>query len=66
MSNPRSSDGSLVLGFLAGFFGGCLGFALVFFLAKGAPTKKGAMFGLIGQVVLGLVGSLLVFAFQPK
>lgn len=49
-------DGSIGLGFLAGFFGGVLGLILVLVMAQGAKTKKGAIYGIIGQVVLGLIG----------
>lgn len=47
--------GSLPLGLLAGFFGGCIGLALVLLIAKGPATKRGAGIGFMLQVVLGLV-----------
>lgn len=47
------TQGSMALGFLAGFFGGCLGWALVLVFAKGSETKKGAGLGLACQFVLG-------------
>jgi hypothetical protein len=58
--------GSTGLGFLAGFFGGLLGLILVFVIAKGAKTKKGAIIGIIGQVVLGIIAGILVpLLFMP-
>ncbi len=48
-------EGSFPLGFLAGFFGGCIGLGLVLALAKGAATKKGAGAGFAAQVVVGLL-----------
>jgi len=45
--------GSLGLGFLAGFFGGCIGLILVYAIAKGPETKKGAGIGFAAQIVLG-------------
>lgn len=51
--------GSFVLGFLAGFFGGCpalaLVFAIVFAIAKGSQTKQGAGMEFSAQVILGIV-----------
>jgi hypothetical protein len=47
--------GSLGLGFLAGFFGGCIGLILVYAIAKGPETKKGAGMGFAAQIVLGAV-----------
>ena len=58
---PQVEEGSTGLGFLAGFFGGILGLVLVLILAKGRKTKKGAIFGIVGQFVLGFVGGILVF-----
>jgi len=46
--------GSLPLGFLAGFFGGCIGYLLVHMLAKGDKTKQGAKYGFWTGVVLGI------------
>ncbi len=46
--------GSAALGFLAGFFGGCIGLGLVLMLAKGAATKRGAGIGFACQTVVGL------------
>lgn len=45
--------GSIPLGFLAGFFGGCIGLILVLAIAKTPETKKGAWIGFAAQVVLG-------------
>jgi hypothetical protein len=47
--------GSLGLGFLAGFFGGCIGLILVYAIAKGPETKKGAGMGFAAQIVIGAV-----------
>ncbi len=46
--------GSLPLGFLAGFFGGCIGYLLVHQFAKGEDTKKGAKYGFWTGVVIGI------------
>jgi hypothetical protein len=45
--------GNLALGFCAGFFGGCIGLILVYVIAKGPATKKGAGIGFAAQVVIG-------------
>ena len=45
--------GSFGLGFAAGFLGGCIGAGLVYALAKGPETKRGAKVGFIVQLVLG-------------
>jgi hypothetical protein len=52
---PGGLRGSFVLGFLAGFFGGCIGAGLVFAIAKGAQTKRGAGAGFAWQVVAGIL-----------
>lgn len=64
MTEEQIEKGSLPLGFLAGFFGGCIGLALVYFLAKGADTKKGAIFGFIGGIVLGVIANVAMMALQ--
>jgi hypothetical protein len=48
-------QGSLGLGFCAGFFGGCIGLVLVYIIAKGPETKKGAAIGFGVQMVLGIL-----------
>lgn len=48
-------EGSLPLGLLAGFFGGCIGLILVMIIAKGPATKKGAGIGFAAQMVLGVI-----------
>ena len=48
-------QGSIGLGFLAGFFGGCIGLILVYAIAKGPDTKKGAGIGFAAQIVVGAV-----------
>jgi hypothetical protein len=47
--------GNLALGLLAGFFGGCIGLALVLAIAKGPETKKGAAIGFIVSAALGFL-----------
>lgn len=47
--------GSILLGFLAGFFGGCIGLILVLILAKTPETKRGAGIGFAVQMVIGAV-----------
>lgn len=51
--------GSVGLGFLAGFFGACLGLALIYAVAKGADTKKGAVIGFVVGVVLGALSNVI-------
>lgn len=51
--------GSFAAGFCAGFFGGCIGFALVLAVAKGDDTKRGARWGFFFQVVIGLLFRIL-------
>jgi hypothetical protein len=48
------TEGSLALGFLAGFLGGCIGAGLVLALAKGPKTKRGAGLGFACQTVVGI------------
>lgn len=53
---PADTDqGSLPLGFLAGFFGGLIGFIIVRFASKKPLTQRGALIGFVSQSVLGLV-----------
>jgi hypothetical protein len=52
---PGAVQGSFVLGFLAGFFGGCIGLGLVFAIAKGSQTKRGAGMGFSAQVIAGII-----------
>jgi hypothetical protein len=54
-SPPMMNDGSFGLGFLAGFFGGCIGFILVMAIAKGPQTKKGAGVGFAIGIVIGAI-----------
>jgi hypothetical protein len=62
MTEEQTVPGSLPLGFLAGFFGGCIGLALVYFMAKGADTKKGAIYGFVAVFVLGIVANVAMMA----
>jgi hypothetical protein len=52
---PEGPPGSMALGFMAGFFGGCIGLGLVLALAKGPATKRGAGIGFACQTVIGIV-----------
>ena len=53
MDLEAAPSGIYPLGFVAGFFGGCIGLLLVHLLAKGVQTKKGATHGFIAQIVVG-------------
>ena len=48
-------QGSMGLGFLAGFLGGCIGLILVLIIAKGPETKRGAGIGFAVALVLGVI-----------
>ncbi len=52
---PAPVEGNLALGILAGFFGGCIGLILVYAIAKGHQTKRGAGIGFAAQIAFGLV-----------
>jgi hypothetical protein len=52
---PPADEGNLPLGFVAGFFGGCIGAGLVYALAKGQATKRGAAIGFACQAALGIL-----------
>ncbi len=52
--DAAAPPGSVALGFLAGFFGECIGLGLVLMLAKGPATKRGAGIGFACQTVLGI------------
>lgn len=56
--------GSLGLGFVAGFFGGCIGLGLVYSLAKGSETKKGAAIGFGVGVAMGILGNVIALVAQ--
>lgn len=55
-------QGSVGLGFLAGFFGGCIGLGLVYALAKGPDTKKGATMGFGVGIALGVISNIIAIA----
>jgi hypothetical protein len=55
-------EGSMGLGFCAGFFGGCIGLILVYALAKGPATKRGAGIGFAAQIVVGLLFRVMAAA----
>ena len=59
---PVVIEGNFGLGFCAGFFGGCLGWILVFAFAKGAQTKKGAGMGFAAQIAAGAIFRVLAAA----
>ncbi len=48
-------QGNFALGFLAGFFGGCIGLILVHAIAKGAETKRGVSIGFGVSFIVGAV-----------
>jgi len=48
-------SGSFPLGFLAGFFGGCIGFILVRMFARGKSTKRGAGVGFFAQLLFSAI-----------
>jgi len=52
-------EGSMGLGFCAGFFGGCIGWILTEVLAKGYKTKQGARMGVAIQFGIGVLFQLL-------
>ena len=54
MQQAAVVPGSVALGFLAGFFGGCIGLGLVLAFAKGPATKRGAGIGFACQTVVGI------------
>jgi hypothetical protein len=64
MTDESIEKGSLPLGFAGGFFLGCIGLAVIYFVAKGADTKKGAIYGFIAQVVLGVIANVAMMAMN--
>jgi len=48
-------QGSVGLGFAAGFFGSCIGLILVYAIAKGPQTKKGALIGFGVAFAIGIL-----------
>lgn len=57
-----ATQGSIPLGFLAGFFGGCIGLILVQVIAKGPDTKKGAWMGFVAGIAVGAVFRVIAAA----
>ena len=55
---PPVTAGSLPLGIVAGFFGGCIGLILVLIIAKGPATKKGAWIGFAVGMVIGVIANI--------
>ncbi len=55
MQQQPQVEGSLPLGLLAGFFGGCIGLVLVLVIAKGPATKKGAWIGFGVAFAIGII-----------
>jgi hypothetical protein len=64
-STGAQQNGSIALGFCAGFFGGCIGFVLVLALAKGPSTKRGAGIGFACQALLGIIVNLALQSSKP-
>jgi hypothetical protein len=46
-------------GFAVAFVGGCIGWALVLHYAKRDVTRRGAWWGVLAQLVAGVVGRML-------
>ncbi len=59
---PPMTEGSIGLGFCAGFFGGCIGLGLVYAIAKGPATKKGALIGFGCQFAVGILFRVIAAA----
>ena len=55
-------NGSTAIGFIVGFFGGCIGLILVYLLTKAPDTRRGAVIGFVVSIVLGVIFSVLVLA----
>lgn len=51
-------QGSTLIGFLAGFFLGCIGLILVMFISRKPKTRSGAWIGFFAQLVLGVIGAV--------
>jgi hypothetical protein len=60
LAGTAAQEGSMGLGFAAGFFGGCLGLILVLVLAKGQATKRGAGIGFACQAFVGIIVNVIV------
>lgn len=50
-----TQEGNFPLGFIAGFFGGCIAAILVQFVAKGQATKSGAWTGFAVAVIVSIL-----------
>jgi hypothetical protein len=57
--------GDFGLGLAAGLLGGCIGLVLVEALAKGNETKRGARFGFLAQLVIGVSLRVLASTLAP-
>ncbi len=60
-------EGNVILGAVLGFFLGCIGIIVAFFVLGQPKTKQGAIYGFVGSIVLGLclggvLGGLSIFA----
>lgn len=62
--NTTEDDGSKVLGFLLGFFGGCIGLLVAIAVIKKPDTKSGAIMGFISAILLGGCMGLCVGVLQ--
>jgi hypothetical protein len=52
--SDEQNEGNLILGAALGFFLGCLGIILAFFVIGGEKTKKGSIYGLVAAIGLGV------------
>jgi hypothetical protein len=52
-AGTKSVEGNSSYGFIAGFFGGIVGLLIVMLVAKGKKTKRGAIYGVIAQLLVG-------------
>lgn len=55
MGSNVSNEGSVGVGFALGFFLGLIGLAVSFFVLNAPATKKGSIYGLAAQFVMGFV-----------
>lgn len=60
-----TSEGSVGLGFVLGFFLGVVGVAVAFLGLKAPLTKKGAMYGLGAQLAVGWAVGLAIGLAVP-
>jgi curved DNA-binding protein CbpA len=58
LDRGRKGTDPFVLGFAAGFVGGCIGWVLVMVFAKRSETKKGATLAMVASIVVLLLWQL--------